>query len=234
VPDFQIKGTNYFTPKYFHPRRNMNFLLKSTLLFILLPVATGCDTLDNLTKGSSDGGSESITTPDAVATETAATTEPAAVPREVAPVEEVRASAVSLSAFSDFTCSGNWTNRDGALGLEAGSGNGSCETTFSGATASYRITITIQTEFDGKPYYSLSVNGREISSGQYPLSSSMACDCPKDNWWNVCPDKNVEIDTGVHTVVKGDIIKFYGEEEWQCDGHGAYAKWHSISLVPSD
>jgi hypothetical protein len=216
----------------------MNFLLKSTLLFILLSVTTGCDTLDNLTKGSSSGGSESITTPEA-ATATAEVKSPAedtVVPRETETVQADAgpATAVSLSAFSDFSCTGNWTNRDGALGLEAGSGSGSCENTFSGATASYRITITIQTEFDGKPYYSLSINGREISSGRYPLSNSKACDCPKDNWWNVCPDKNVEIDTGVHTVVKGDIIKFYGEEEWQCDGHGAYAKWHSISLIPSD
>ncbi len=215
----------------------MNFLLKSALLFILLPPITGCDTLDNLTKGSSSGGSESITTPEtATATaEVPSAAEDTAVPqKEAVQADTNPATAVSLSAFSDFSCSGNWTNRDGALGLEAGSGNGSCEHIFSGATASYRITITIQTEFDGRPYYSLSINGREISSGQYPLSNSMACDCPKDNWWNVCPDKKVEIDTGVHTVVKGDIIKFYGEEEWQCDGHGAYAKWHSISLVPSD
>ena len=200
----------------------MKYLLLCTLATILL-ITSGCDLFnDDDDDGSSNGGTEHITT--------ASTANPQASAQNSAAAPQ----AVTLSAFSDFNCTSNWTDRDGALGLEAHSGSGTCETAFPGVTGRYRITITIQTEFDGKPYYSLSINNQEISSGQYPLSSSLACDCPKDNWWNVCPDKNVEIDAGVHTVSTNDIIKFYGEEQWQCDGHGAYAKWHKISFVPAN
>lgn len=212
----------------------MKYTLFCALTTILL-ITTGCDLLEDSSDGSSSGGTENITATSTISPEASTPTSDAAPePSDAAPkTSDAAPEAVTLSAFSDFNCTGNWTNRDGALGLEAGSGSGTCQTEFSGVTGSYRITITIQTEFDGKPYYSLSLNNQEISSGQYPLSSSLACDCPKDNWWNVCPDKNEEIDAGVHTVSTGDIIKFYGEEQWECEGHGAYAKWHKISFVPA-
>lgn len=190
----------------------MKFILLCTLTTILL-ITSGCNLLDDDDDdGSSSGGTENITTANSAAT----------------------AQAVTLSAFSDFNCTSNWTNRDGALGLETSSGSGTCQSKFPGVSGRYRITITIQTEFDGQPYYSLSINNQEISSGQYPLSSSLGCNCPIDDWRNVCPDKNVEIDAGVHTVSTNDIIKFYGEEQWNCGEHGAYAKWHKISFVPAN
>lgn len=166
----------------------MKYTLLSALTTILL-ITTGCDLLEDSSDGSSSGGTENITATSTISPEPSTQNSDAA-PEVVTAIPE----AVTLSAFSDFDCTGNWTNRDGALGLEAGSGSGTCQTEFSGVTGSYRITITIQTEFDGKPYYSLSLNNQEISSGHYSLSSSLACDCPKDNWWNVCPDQNVEID----------------------------------------
>ncbi len=140
----------------------MKFILLCTLTTILL-ITSGCDLLDDDDDGSSSGGTENVTT--------ASTANP-----------QASAQAVTLSAFSDFNCTSNWTNRDGALGLEAGSGSGTCQTEFPGVSGRYRITITIQTEFDGQPYYSLSINNQEISSGQYPLSSSLGCDRPKDGY----------------------------------------------------
>jgi len=208
----------------------MKYLFVCTLMAVLLTI-NGCDYLEDLSDGSSSGGTEPIASTEDENTQDSDTE---TATSDIEEEKIIKASTVTLSAFSDFSCSSNWTERDGALGLEANSGSGSCENTFSGVTTAYRITITIQTEFDGKPYYSLSIGGREVDSGHYPLSSSLGCECPKDNWWNVCPDQNVEIDAGVHTVVNGDVITFYGEEDWQCDGHGAYAKWHKITLVPDN
>ena len=33
-------------------------------------------------------------------------------------------------------------------------------------------------------------------------------------------------------IKTGDVIRFYGEEVYPCGKHGAYAKWHSITLTP--
>ena len=89
----------------------------------------------------------------------------------------------------------------------------------------------IQTEFDGKPIYRVSLNGNTIKAGTYPTSTStVQCRC--DDWRKNCPDRNVVVDAGVHVIRTGDIVQFYGEEVYPCGKHGAYAKWHSITFTP--
>ena len=141
-------------------------------------------------------------------------------------------SIVALNAFTDFNCTSGWSNRDGALGLTAGAGSGSCKAAFPGGSGNYRVTVTIQTEFDGKPIYEVRMNGATIKRGAYPTStSSLRCEC--EDWRINCPDKNVDIDAGIHQINTGDIIEFYGEEVYPCGPeHGAYAKWHRITLTP--
>ncbi|NOY17147.1 MAG: hypothetical protein GXP23_09500 [Gammaproteobacteria bacterium] len=141
------------------------------------------------------------------------------------------ATAVTLGAFKDFSCTSNWTNRDGALGLKAYSGSGTCQAKFPGVSGKYRLTLTVQTEFDGRPPYSVSINGVVVKSGTYPVSSSLGCSCPKD-WRSVCPDIDVDFDAGIHQVNTGDVIQFYGKEQFACSGNGAYAKWHRIVFIP--
>ena len=137
----------------------------------------------------------------------------------------------TFNAFSDFSCTSGWSNRDGALGLTAGAGSGTCDVVFPGGSGKYRISVVIQTEFDGNPIYKISINGNSVKEGRYPTStSSVRCVC--DDWRKNCPDKKVEIDAGVHEVRTGDVIQFYGEEVYPCGKHGAYAKWHSITLTP--
>lgn len=138
---------------------------------------------------------------------------------------------VTLGAFKDFSCTSNWTNRDSALGLKAYSGSGTCKARFPGVSGKYRMTVTVQTEFDGRPFYNVSINGAVVNSGTYPVSSSLGCDCPKD-WRTVCPDIDVDFDGGIQQVNTGDVIQFYGKEQFACSGNGAYAKWHRIAFTP--
>jgi len=145
---------------------------------------------------------------------------------------QVAATQVRLSAFSNFTCTSNWTNRDGALGLAAGSGSGTCVAGFPGTTGKYRVELVAQTEYDGSPSYKISVNGNTAGSGRYPYSKgSLICSCP--DWHINCPDKNVNLDAGIHTIKTGDKIEFWGAEIYECDkSHGAYAKWHELVFTP--
>ena len=146
-------------------------------------------------------------------------------------VNSANNTTVVLNAFTDFNCTGGWSNRDGALGLTAGAGSGTCDVAFPGGSGKYRVQVKIQTEFDGRPIYKVSINGNTIREGIYPTSTStVRCVC--DNWRVNCPDKNVVIDAGIHQIKTGDVIRFYGEEVYPCGKHGAYAKWHSITLTP--
>jgi len=141
-------------------------------------------------------------------------------------------STVIMNARSDFSCSSGWTIRDGALGLKAGAGSGTCHAAFPGESGTYRVVLTIQTEFDGQSEYSVALNGQMIHSSQYPLSSPLGCDCPKDDYQRVCPDKYVNVELGRHSLNKGAEVLFYGEEDWDCIDHGAYCKWHKITFEP--
>jgi hypothetical protein len=168
--------------------------------------------------------------------QTTATTPPPTVKdSKTETTSQSTSSQVSLKALQDFTCTSNWTNRDGALGLSAYSGNGNCIAKFPGPDGTYRISIKVQTEYDGRPSYTVSLNGNAICGGRYPLSSSLGCDCPHETWYKVCPDKNVILDCGTQKLKNGDSISFWGEEDFACaDNHGAYAKWHGITFTPSN
>ena len=181
-------------------------------LILILLLFSGCDLLDD-DDDSSDGGTEVVTTNGSSATAT------------------TTSSTVVLEAFSDFSCSSGWTNRDGALGLSPHSGSGTCQATFPGAAGNYNVTITVQTEFDGTSPYALYINDNGAASGSYPLAPGCGNDCHPDDWRSQCPDRNVNIDAGNHNVSTGDVIKFYGEEDWNCGDHGAYAKWHKITFT---
>lgn len=141
---------------------------------------------------------------------------------------------IRLSAFTDFSCSKEWTNRDGGLGLRAGAGSGVCRVAFPGASGSYRVTLMAQLEFDGNPKFKIDVDGSTIAEGNYPMSmGKLICDCP--NWRVNCPDRIVPIDAGVHDIKQGALIEFVGAEVYPCGGnHGAYAKWHELVFTPRD
>jgi len=44
----------------------------------------------------------------------------------------------------------------------------------------------------------------------------------------------MQLDAGVHNLDTGDVIEFYGEEEYLCGKHGAYAKWKGMVFTPAD
>lgn len=176
-------------------------------LIVMLLFFSGCDLLDDDDDDdSSDGGTELVAE------------------------KPSSSSTVVLNAFSDFTCTSNWSNRDGALGLTARSGSGACKATFPGESGTYQITITAQIEFDGNSHYALYINNAGAASGRYPLASGCEGDCEPDDWTSQCPDRKYNIDAGTHNVATDDVIKFYGTEDWNCDDHGAYAKWHKITF----
>jgi len=190
----------------------MKYLALPLILMLLL--FSGCDLLDDDDDDSSDGGTEVVATDDSSSAAAAASS-----------------STVELNAFSDFNCTSNWSNRDGALGLTARTGSGTCQAAFPGASGSYRITITVQTEFDGNSPYALYINDNGAASGSYPLAPGCENDCDPDNWRSQCPDRKKNLDAGTHSISQGDIIKFYGAEDWNCSDHGAYAKWHKITFT---
>ncbi len=141
---------------------------------------------------------------------------------------------IRLSAFTDFNCSKEWTNRDGGWGLRAGAGSGVCRVAFPGASGSYRVTLMAQLEFDGNPKFKIDVDGSTIAEGNYPMSmGKLICDCP--NWRVNCPDRIVPIDAGVHDIEQGASIEFVAAEVYPCGGnHGAYAKWHELVFTPQE
>lgn len=140
---------------------------------------------------------------------------------------------VKLKAFSDFLCTNNWSNRDGALGLDAYSGSGVCKASFPGKSGKYQMSLTIQTEYDGRPLYEVSINGSVVRSGLYPLSTPRGCDCPHETWDKECPDRNVVINVGTFIINTGDSIAFKGNDDYPCGKeHGAYAKWHRMTFTP--
>ena len=139
-------------------------------------------------------------------------------------------SEIFLDAF-DFKCSGNWEDRDGALGLAAYSGSGSCQESFPGEAGTYQLVLKAQTEYDGESPYKVSINGTQVAGGEFPLSSSQGCDCPHDNWREECPDRNEDINLGTFDLNPGDIIEFWGDDVYPCGSHGSYAKWHGIEAI---
>lgn len=199
-------------------------------LIVMLLLFSGCDLLDDDDDDSSDGGTEVVATDESSSAATS-TSSSAATTTSTTSSSSSSSSTVVLGAFSDFSCSSGWTNRDGALGLSPHSGSGTCQAAFPGTSGTYRITITVQIEFDGNSPYALYINDAGAASGSYPLASGCENDCHPDDWHSQCPDQKKNIDAGTHSISQGDIIKFYGAEDWNCDDHGAYAKWHKITFT---
>ena len=147
--------------------------------------------------------------------------------------EPQTAVTVSLDAFTDFTCTSNWTNRDGGLGLTVGSGSGTCQTSFPGKSGIYQIILLAQTEREGQSPYRISINGTVVSSGKFPFSQGeLNCKCYRQPWTKYCPDVVMNLDAGTHQINYGDIIEYYGEEEYLCGKHGAYSKWRGMLFKP--
>lgn len=186
--------------------------------------------LTSCSGGSDDGG----TTGGSGETQAAATKEDSSSTVETAEEEsqEESASVVSSSeifvdAF-DFNCSSNWGDRDGALGIKAYTGSGTCQTAFPGEAGTYQLVLKAVTEYDGKSPYKFSINGTQVANGEYPLSSPLGCDCPHDDWREVCPDRDRDIDLGTYSLNPGDILELWGDDVYPCGSHGSYTKWRGI------
>lgn len=208
--------------------------MRLTYLLIVLTLSSlslvSCDLFDD---DDDDGGTSAGS--GTVEQTTASTTTPAAKDTSKTTNQtttQTTSSQISLNAFNNFSCTGNWSNRDGALGLTAHTGSGTCFSTFPGKSGTYRITLIAQTEFDGRSPYQISINDQVVSSGSYPLSSPLYCDCPLDQWYVVCPDRNVTLDAGIHAIATGDKISFWGDQVYPCGDHGSYAKWHGMTFTP--
>ena len=174
--------------------------------------------------GSDDGGS----TGGSGETQAAASADSAEAGKTGATSNEIVSSSnIWLDAY-DFDCSDNWQTRDNAVGLVAYSGSGSCSIKFPGESGNYNMTLSAVSEFDGESLYKVSINGVTINEGSYPLSSSLGCDCPKDQWREVCPDQVEYIALGKQSLNPGDVIEFWGDDVYPCGDHGAYAKWLGI------
>ena len=140
---------------------------------------------------------------------------------------------VTLDAFNDFQCTSNWANRDGGLGLTVGSGSGTCQTSFPGKSGIYQIELLAQTEREGQSPYRISINGTQVSSGKFPFSQGeLNCKCYRQPWSVYCPDVVMKLNAGTHQINNGDIIEYYGEEEYLCGAHGAYSKWRGMNFNP--
>ena len=140
---------------------------------------------------------------------------------------------IKLGAFNEFKCTSNWTNRDGGQGLKVGSGSGTCQATFTGGSGTYKIELLAQTEREGQSPYRISINGTGVSSGIFPFSQGeLNCKCYKQPWQIYCPVVVMNLDAGIHRINNGDIIEYYGEEEYLCGKHGAYSKWRGMLFIP--
>lgn len=210
----------------------MNKLRFLTILLMVGLFFVSCSDSSNDSGGTTGGSGEvnNAAADDATNQDQASTDNTA--PVEQAPPEPagpISSSQIWMDAFSDWSCGGKWTERDGALGLTAYSGNDSCKIEFPGESGTYQLVLAAQTEFDGQSPYRVSINGQTVAEGNYPWSSPLKCDCPLDDWRSVCPDQNTDIDLGTHNINYGDVIEFWGADDYPCGAHGSYAKWHGIT-----
>ncbi len=200
--------------------RTVRFFVVMCLLSLFFLSCSDSDDDGGATGGSGEAPPAAVA--DASANDSAAAADPAAGTATV-----VTSNNIFLSAW-DFNCGGNWTTRDNAVGLNPYSGPGSCSISFPGQAGTYNMTLSAVNEFDGKSLYRVSINGVTIGEGEYDLSSSLGCDCPLDNWREVCPDRTQYIALGTHNLKPGDVIEFWGDDVYPCGEHGAYAKWLGI------
>lgn len=212
-------------------------------LLYLSALTTACDQLGDLSSGGGGAGEGVQQTSEALqssGTEAAdqtpvdnAAADQEGETQEQETEEQVTNSVVQLNAFKDFNCTSNWTNRDGGLGLRVGTGRGTCKTTFRGGSGPYDIKLGAQTEREGQSPYRISINGQVVSSGKFPYAQGKRiCSC-RQPWQRYCPDVVKQLDAGVHHINTGDVIEYYGEEEYLCGKHGAYSKWRGMTFTPA-
>ena len=202
------------------------------LISVLSFFVVSCSDDDGGTTGGSGetaaaSGAESSAPAAETAADDPAESSPPAAEEAPAAATVNTSSNIFLSAW-DFQCGSNWSNRDNAVGLNPYSGPGSCSISFPGQEGTYNLTLSAVNEFDGQSPYRVSINGVTIGEGEYDLSSPLGCDCPLDNWREVCPDRTQYIPLGSHNLKPGDVIEFWGDDVYPCGEHGSYAKWLGI------
>ncbi|MEJ2134124.1 MAG: hypothetical protein P8X86_02615 [Desulfofustis sp.] len=195
--------------------------------FLLTSCSGGSD--DGGTTGGSGETQAAATNEESSSNDKTAKEESNEEPEEE-PASVVSSSEIFIDAF-DFNCSSNWGDRDGALGIKAYTGSGTCRKSFPGEAGTYQLVLKAVTEFDGKSPYKFSINGTQVASGEYPLSSSLGCDCPEDNWREVCPDRDRDIDLGTYDLNPGDVLELWGDDVYPCGSHGSYTKWRGIEAI---
>ena len=193
--------------------KNRKLASKVAVFAFTAMMLVACDKLDKLVESTSNGGGS----------DSSSTSNNSNQPNVI----------VKLGAFNEFKCTPNWTNRDGGLGLKVGSGSGTCQASFPGGPGIYKIELLAQTEREGQSPYRISINGTQVSSGKFPFSQGeLNCNCYKQPWQLYCPDVVMNLDAGTHQINTGDIIEYYGEEEYLCGKHGAYSKWRGMIFNP--
>ena len=205
--------------------RTLRFITLACVLSLFL-LSCGDDDDDGGTTGGS-GETESAAVAESSSGDAADVPAEEAAAEAPAEAQVVNSNNIWLNAW-DFDCGSNWSERDGAVGLNAYSGPGSCSIRFPGAEGTYNLTLSAVNEFDGKSLYRVSINGVTIGEGEYDLSSPLGCECPLDNWRQECPDRTQYIGLGRHNLMPGDVIEFWGDDVYPCGEHGAYAKWLGI------
>ena len=199
-------------------------------LAVVIPLLGACDKLGETSSGG--GGEETDSASDKTADSSNNSNNQAAA-ADPDQANTTQNNMVKLNAFKDFKCSSNWTNRDGGLGLKVGSGQGTCRADFPGGSGRYRIELAAQTEREGQSPYRISINGTQAGAGKFPFSQGKVnCNCHRQPWQIYCPDVVMNLDAGTHEINTGDIIEYYGEEEYLCGKHGAYSKWRGMVFTP--
>jgi hypothetical protein len=205
--------------------RNSKYRCRLPAVFLAALLFTACDKIPKTSSGGG-GGDETNTAAANVADDSNQPTDNNATPA-------AQNRTVVLDAFKDFDCTSNWTNRDGGLGLTVGSGSGTCQTTFPGGSGTYRIELAAQTEREGQSPYRITINGTTVGAGKFPFSQGeRICECYRQPWMIYCPDVIMDLDVGAHQINTGDVIEYYGEEEYLCGKHGAYSKWRGMRFTP--
>ncbi len=203
--------------------RNTKYLRWLPTVLLAAMVLMACEKTGETSSGGG-GGDETDAAGEKIAGSAAAGSEKSA---------STQNSTVALDAFTDFQCTSNWTNRDGGLGLKVGSGSGTCQATFPGGSGTYRIELGAQTEREGQSPFRISINGTLAGAGKFPFSQGQRiCKCHRQPWMTYCPDVVMYLDAGTHHINTGDVIEYYGEEEYLCGKHGAYSKWRGMVFTP--
>ena len=131
-------------------------------------------------------------------------------------------------------------NREGGIGVSGSGHSQTCKVTwtFPGPSGDYEIIVIALQERDGSPGYKVSLNGKQIKSGQVGNAyGGLICDknCPDGGGWRSCwPNKKVDLKCGKHRVNKGDKITYAVTSAYPCgSSHGAYGITYGVKFKGS-